>query len=466
TFTVNPTPTVTDPADQVVCNGSSTSQVTFTGTGTSYTWVNSTPSIGLGGSGTGPIAPFTAVNNGTTPVTATITVTPVFSGSGLNCNGSSQTFTITVNPTPTVIDPSDVVVCANAQTPAVNFSGTGTSYSWTNNTPGIGLATSGTGNITSFTALNTGVVPIVATITVNPDFTGGSASCSGVGQTFTITVNPTPTVSDLPDQTVCNGTSFGALLFTGTGTGYSWTNSTPSIGLSGVGTGNISSFTGTNSTVSPVTGTLTVTPQYLNAGLTCNGTAQTIALTVNPTPSLTDPQDVVVCNGSLTTAVTFNGTGTSYSWTNSNPGIGLLASGTGNIASFTGVNNTATPVTATITVVPEYSFNGVNCTGPSQSFTITVNPTPSVSDPSDQVVCNGSSTQAVLFTGTGTGYTWTNTTPGIGLSGTGTGNIAAFTASNGGSTPLIGTVTVTPQYANAGLTCNGTQQQFQITVNP
>jgi len=466
TFTVNPTPTVTDPADQVVCNGASTAQVTFTGTGTSYTWVNNTPSIGLGASGTGPISPFTAVNNGTTPVTATITVTPVFTGSGLDCSGPSQTFTITINPTPSVNDPSDLVVCSSSSTSPVNFSGTGTSYSWTNDTPGIGLAASGTGNIASFTATNPGVVPLVATITVNPDFTGGNASCSGVGQTFTITVNPIPLVNDLPNQTVCNGTSLSALLFTGTGTGYTWTNSTPSIGLAANGTGNIPSFTGSNGGVSPLTGVVTVTPQYSNAGLTCSGSVQTIDLTVNPTPTLTDPQDIVVCNGSATSAVTFSGTGTSYSWTNSNPGIGLSATGTGNIASFTGVNNSTSPVTATITVVPEYNFNGVNCTGPSQSFTITVNPTPTVTDPADQVICNGSSTQAVLFTGTGTSYSWSNSTPGIGLAATGTGNIASFTAINGGSTPLIGTITVTPQYANAGLTCNGNQQLFQITVNP
>jgi gliding motility-associated-like protein len=466
TITVNPTPTVNDPQDQVVCNGSSTTQVTFTGTGTSYTWTNNTPSIGLSGSGTGPIAPFTAVNNGTTAITATITVTPVFSGSGQNCSGPSQTFTITVNPTPTVNDPSDLVVCAGTPASAVNFSGTGTSYSWTNNTPGIGLAASGTGNISSFTAQNVGIVPIVATITVNPDFTGGSTSCSGVGQTFTITVNPIPSVNDLPDQTVCNGTSLNALLFSGTGTSYSWVNSSPSIGLTGSGTGNIGSFTGTNSTVSPVTGTVTVTPQYLNAGLTCSGTVQTIDLTVNPTPGVTDPQDLVVCNGSSTTPVTFSGTGTSYSWTNSNPGIGLPASGSGNIGSFTAVNATTTPITVTVTVVPEYSFNGVNCTGPSQTFTITVNPTPTVSDPSDQVVCNGSSTQAVLFSGTGTGYSWTNTSAGIGLGTTGSGNITSFTATNAGSTPVTGTITVTPQYTNAGLTCNGAQQQFLITVNP
>jgi gliding motility-associated-like protein len=465
-YTVNPTPSVIDALDQVVCNGSSTDQVTFSGTGTSYTWTNNTPSIGLSASGTGQVPSFTAVNTSSVPVTATITVTPVFTGSGVSCSGPVQSFTITVNPTPIVNDPSDVVVCANSSTSAVVFSGTGTSYSWTNNTSGIGLGSNGTGNINSFTAINGGITPVVATITVTPDFTGGSASCPGIAQTFTITVNPIPSVNDLPDQTICNGSSFAALLFTGTGTSYSWTNSLPSIGLSASGSGNIGAFTGTNTTVSPQAGTLTVTPQYTNASLTCSGSVQTVTLTVNPTPSLTDPQDLVVCNGSASAAVIFSGTGTSYSWTNSNPLIGLASTGTGNIASFTAVNTTTSPVTSTITVVPSYSFNGVICDGPSQVFTITVNPTPTVSDPSDQVLCNGSSTQAVLFTGTGTSYSWTNTTPAIGLSGTGSGNISSFTATNSSSAPSTGTITVTPQYTNAGLTCQGTQQQFFITVNP
>jgi hypothetical protein len=53
-------------------------------------------------------------------------------------------------------------------TSAVNFSGTGCTYNWVNNTPGIGLAASGTGNIPSFTAINNGSTAIIATINVTP----------------------------------------------------------------------------------------------------------------------------------------------------------------------------------------------------------------------------------------------------------------------------------------------------------
>ena len=77
-----------------------------------------------------------------------------------------------------------------------------------------------------------------------------------------------------------------------------------------------------------------------------------IAITVNPEGEVNQPADLIICNGSKTTAVIFstNNTdgATSYSWINSNSSIGLPASGTGNIASFMAVNPGSTVVVATI----------------------------------------------------------------------------------------------------------------------
>ena len=465
-ITVNPTPTVNDPTDQTVCNGSSTTAINFTGTGTSYDWTNNTTSIGLAASGTGNIAAFTATNSGSTIVTATITVTPKFTFNSVTCAGTAQTFTITVNPTPTVNDPTDQTVCNGSLTTPVTFVGTGTSYDWANNTPSIGLGASGTGNIAAFTATNATATNVTATITVTPKFTFNSVTCSGTAQTFTVTVNPTPTVNDPADQTICNGGSTTAITFTGTGTSYDWTNNTPSIGLGASGSGNIAAFSATNATATNVTATITVTPKFTFNSVTCSGTAQTFIITVNPTPTVNDPTDQTVCNGSLTTPVTFVGTGTSYDWTNNTPSIGLGASGSGNIAAFSAINATATNVTATITVTPKFTFNSVTCSGTAQTFAITVNPTPSVNDPTDQTVCNGSSTTAITFTGSGTSYDWTNNTPSIGLAASGSGNIAAFTATNSGATNVTATITVTPKFTFNAVTCSGTAQTFTITVNP
>ena len=466
TITVNPTPTAVDPADQVICNSTPSTQVVLSGTGTSYSWSNNTPSIGLIANGNTSVPVFTGQNNTSNPVTGIITITPSFLGSGVTCQGPVQTFSITINPTPGTTDPLDAVVCNGALTPAVNFTGTGTSYSWTNNTPTIGISGTGTGNIPAFTAINTTALPVVATLTVTPDFTGGAVGCSGLAQTFNITVNPTPTVNDLPDQVICNTTSTTALNFIGTGTIYNWVNSAPSIGLSANGTGDISAFTGTNTGSTALAGTITVTPQFVNAGLTCTGSTQSLSITVNPTPSVTDPSDIIVCNAAPTTAINFVGTGTSYTWTNNNPLIGLLANGTGNIPSFNAINSGTTPIVATIIVTPNFTGGGLNCTGVPQTFNITVNPTPSVGDPADQTVCNNSSTAAIAFSGTGTTYTWVNSTPSVGLAANGTGNINAFTATNNSNNPVVATITLTPQFLNGGLTCSGAQQLFTITVNP
>ncbi|MBD2701451.1 beta-propeller fold lactonase family protein [Spirosoma sp. BT702] len=71
------------------------------------------------------------------------------------------------------------------------------------------------------------------------------------------------------------------------------------------------------------------------------------AASVNPISNLT------LCNGTASGAITFSGSTDSYSWTNSNPSIGLPASGTGNISSFTAMNGGNTPQQAIITVIPK-----------------------------------------------------------------------------------------------------------------
>jgi subtilisin-like proprotein convertase family protein len=92
------------------------------------------------------------------------------------------------------------VVCNNTATTAINFTGTATTFNWTNNTTSIGLAASGTGNIASFTVLNSGATAVIATITVTPS----SGACTGTAISFTITVNPSPVVSITP-STTCGG---------------------------------------------------------------------------------------------------------------------------------------------------------------------------------------------------------------------------------------------------------------------
>ena len=192
-----------------------------------YSWTNDTPTIGLAASGSGNIS-FAAINSTNAPVVSTVTVTPHYSNGAVSCDGPVQTFTLTVNPSAQVDVPSDQTVCNNTLTSSVVFTtsrtGGTTTYTWTNNTTSIGLAASGTGNISDFTANNTGSTPVTATVTVTPHYFNGLVTCDGTPQTFSITVKPTPTVTSLSSLTICSGTS---LSYTPTsaviGATFTWT---------------------------------------------------------------------------------------------------------------------------------------------------------------------------------------------------------------------------------------------------
>ena len=117
------------------------------------------------------------------------------------------------------------------------------------------------------------------------------------------------------------------------------------------GAGNVSE-TLTNTTNAPIS----VTYVYITTADGCTGNPQNVVVVVNPSGHVNDPSDIVLCNGAPSPAITFtslnSGGTTTYAWSNDTPGIGLAASGAGNIASFTAVNTGTSQVTATITVTP------------------------------------------------------------------------------------------------------------------
>ena len=473
-YIIDPTPDVNSTNDTTICSGNSTTQYDFTGsvTGTTYTWtalntVNANAIGMVSTTGTNTISAFTTVNATSSPITVCIEIIPTGPAT-LNCPGIADTFCITVNPTPTVdpiVDQSD---CAGANSVAVNFSGNNplSTYDWTNDNTNIGLAASGTGDISSFVLTNSGFTTIVGNITVTPNLGG----CTGASETFTITVIPIPDVFSVNDTSICAGDTTFPYAFSGNTAGsvYNWTASTPAnaaaIGLaSSNGVNNIPTFTTNNTTASPIVVDITISPFLLG----CTGTSETFSFTINPTPIIDPIGDTVLCSGDTTLDYIFTGTaGTTYNWTNDNTNIGLAANGTGNILTFT----TATPnnitETATITVTPEIG----SCSGAPETFTITVNPTPIViATPStNQVLCEGDSSTAIIFSGlAGTSYQWDATPPinatNIGFpSVSGNGNIAAFLSLNGSLSSITTTIEITPSLGG----CIGDSILIDFTVDP
>ncbi len=456
---VNPLPSVSQPADQIVCNRGLTEAVLFGSrpaaiTANIYNWTNDLPSIGLATSGSGNIPAFTAINNGANPVTATITITHSNNG----CQGAPVTFLVTVNPTPDVVPPASQVVCNGATTAAVTFqsSANNSVYTWTNDLPSIGLAANGADSITSFNGINNTSAPVTAHVTVNAEAFG----CQGDPAFFSILVNPTPDVNQPASQSVCTGSPTTVVGFTGSvgGTTYTWTNNVPPIGLPASGTGDILSFNPNNTSNTNLVATLTVTPGANG----CPGTPKTFNITIFPTPGMIQPLNQFQCNGETTGAVSFTSpvAGTTFTWTNSLPSVGLPASGAGMIPAFVTNNPTNATITAAITVTPSTN----DCQGIPRTFYISVDPTPDIAQPANQTICNGETVTATAFTGTvsGTTYSWINSVGSIGLAANGTGDIPSFTATNSTHYPVTAIIQVTGS-ANS---CGSIVKIFTITVNP
>jgi len=465
-------------ANLVLCNGIPYTPKAFESNipGASFSWTNTDISSWLTTGGNGNLPPFTPVNAGIVPITTTIHVIP----NALACEGTPLDFTITVNPTPTVAKVENQINCNGETSLPIVFAGLpgktvdGTIYNWTNSEPGIGLAASGTGNIAAFTLTNTGTAPLVATIWVTPSYSNGGSTCDGNPEIFSLRVNPSAQVNPLPTIVVCNGAPVDVKQFTTINTGgtttYTWTNSDTSIGLGASGTGDITSFTAKNETISPVTATINVTPAFSNGGKECSGPSQTFTITVNPTAQVDkQPVPLIVCNGQdavmrFTTEV--KGATTVFDWTIDKPDIGIAASGSSDI-SFTAVNTTNDPITATVTVTPKVLSGEEPCKGSSENFIITVNPTPKTILPADQTICSGGNTVDVTLTSATAGATFSWTvldSPGVVVSeksGT-TGSIPSQKLTNTTSSP----VNVVYQVTATATACVGVESIYTITVNP
>jgi gliding motility-associated-like protein len=225
TSTANVSPTISPTTYSVVgangnCKDSTTQSVGIVTTPT-ITAVSTPTAICQGQSATikamyapaGCIIGWAPTGASTDSITVSPSTTTPYTVTATNGACSSNTIvTLVVNPTPTLSlsSPSTQGVCNPNNVVGITFtSSAGSVVGWSNNNTAIGLAANGTGNIAGYTsptvvAQQVGVVTAVA---ADP-----STSCVGVPQTFTITINPQPTINGTAalDSAFC-GASTGAI---------------------------------------------------------------------------------------------------------------------------------------------------------------------------------------------------------------------------------------------------------------
>lgn len=229
---VNPRPVAAvSPSAQSICSGAAITPVTISSNvaGTVFNWTrNNTATItGMAASGSGNITG-SLVNTGSSPVTVTFTITPVFNG----CNGSPVTTSVQVTPAfAATVSPLSQVLCTGTAMTPVTGNSSGVTYNWTrdNGVAVTGIPSSGSGNI-SGTLTNTGNTPALVTFSIIPSLNG----CTGMPVTATALVNPLPTAVITGSQAVCAGGPSPTLTVALTGTApwnFTYTNGVTAVTL-------------------------------------------------------------------------------------------------------------------------------------------------------------------------------------------------------------------------------------------
>ena len=388
---VNPELQITTPLNHTICNnGTLNIPITANANG-NFSWYATQNSQVFGE--TSSIQNSTVLQDqlfNNSSIVQQVTYNLVVTSVDLGCSSQNFELIVEIIPTPSVVNLTDQTVCMGSVNPDFIPNGTFTEINWTNNNTASGIAAfaNNVSQFSQFSAQNPNNFPITSTITITPVFSQNQLVCTGVQQSFNITVNPNGQVNFIPNIEVCNNTSIPAINLSsnivGGNTTFSWANDNLSTGLNLTsGTGNIPNFMGFNTFSSvPIQSNIEVIANYINNNVSCPSMPITFQIIVNPIPILDPIPDLTFCNNVLVPEFNFSGVGTNhYVWNHNNLAIGLPLNGFGNLPQFTATNANQTDIQATVQVNSYFNsqISNLSCVGSSQQFVITILPAPFVS---------------------------------------------------------------------------------------
>ena len=378
--TVNHTPSITNPGAKTVCDSYTLPTITGTNlTGNEKFYNNSQALSG---------------NQITGSITSTQTVW-IYDVDGA-CKDETS-FLVTVNYTPSITNPGPQTVCDSYTLPTIlgtNLSGNQKFY--TNPQAGGGTVIAS---------------PITSTQTVW--IYDANATCS-YETSFIVTVNHTPSLVNPGAQTVCDTYTLPTITGTNlTGNEKFYNNS--------------QALSGTQIT-GPITSTQTI--WLYDAQGACKD-EKSFLVTVNNTPSITNPGPQTVCDSyTLPTILGTQLSGNQKYYTNSQALSGTQITG---------------PITSTQTV---WIYDASGTCSDEESFSVTINKTPSITQPQNVTICDSYTLPVIL---------------GTNLSG----NERYYTNSQAlGGTPIAGAIITTQTiwlYDNNGACSN--EKSFVVSID-
>jgi hypothetical protein len=402
---------ITQPTDQVVCVGSSTSfSVLATGTGLTYQWLKGTVELTDGINYSGANSPTLILYN--------VTASDIADNYNVVIKGicaphkTSQNVSLSIDITSTITSqPVDKTVCeGNAASFSVTMSGTNNTYQWRKGT--VNLINGGT-----ISGANS------ATLTINPVNSSDASSnynvivsgqCLSNNASTEISSNASLVVETVPEirnasgnQTVCIGSAARfSVTASGTALTYQWRKGTVNL----VNGGNISGVNTAELTINPVSSSDASNSYNVVVSGKCQAsiTSFNVSLDVNGSTTITnEPANQTVCIGSPATfSVTTTGTALTYQWRRGT--VNLI-----NSSNISGVKTATLTINAATNNDAANNYNvvvGSECISNRVSLNASLalnSSTIIYNQPTNKTACEGSSTSfSVSALGTNLTYQW------------------------------------------------------------
>jgi hypothetical protein len=471
TITVNPAPIMNNSTTATICSGSAVNIPLISTVPSTYTWL-ATDNTNITGESTSAQTTSTLnntlVNTSTSVQTVTYTITPT-STTG-SCVGTPQTVTVTINPAPVMSSSNTKTICSGETVNVLFTSPVPSTYTWiaTDNSNTTGESTTNqTGNTLNNTLINDTTTAQITTYTVTPTSTTGS--CVGTPQTLTITTNPAPIMNSGNTTTICSGGSINISLTSNFPSTYTWV-ATDNLNTNGESTTiqNSDSInnTITNNTSLPQSVYYTITPTSITGN--CIGLSQTHIATVNPKPIMNSSSTTTVCSGNDAIIALSSNIPSTYNWSaidNNNVEGESTSIQTSDTLNNQLKNNTTITQSVIYTIIPV--SNDGNCSGSNQIVTIDINPSPTITNINEFVICSGNDINIEITSTLPSTYTWfTETNSNItgynaGIQTTDSINETLINISNN---PTTLNHIITPTSVSYG--CEGPTDTIKVLSNP
>ncbi len=406
-ITVTPLPTASTPSDQTRCVGLWTASVNLSGSsGATFNWSINNSSIGLSPtSGSTTVPSFNTSNNTGAPVTATVTITPVY----LSCTGTSTSYNYIVNVPPSIASqPSASGVCSGSLTTFTAAATYATSLQWREYGADISNGTVADGTV--FSGATTGTLSVTPTaIHTNKDYTlYATNSCgSALSNAANLTVYTAPSITSQPVSTIngCSGgnTSTLTVIASGGNLSYQWRENGSSLTNTGI-------YSGVTTSSMTLTAPTVVQNGYLYSVVVSNGcgasaTSTNSTLTIYPyvTPTISISAGANnICSG---TNVTFSsstgnpGGGPTFQWYKNNVAISGATLSTYSASSLSNADVIKCGMTSNYTCLTTPTVTSNNVT------MVVLNTITNNTVGSDETVCYNTAASSIAPTATITGGT-------------------------------------------------------------